>query len=464
MTQHILVVGAGIGGMATALVLSRSGFAVTVLEQARAFGEVGAGVQLSPNTFGVLAGWGLTDALRRTANFPQHLQVRQAATHRLIGQLELGGANGTGGRARTRYGFDYATIHRADLHHLLLQAVRQEPHVTLHVNAKLESISEAGEQVQVTTERGDVFTADAMIGADGLWSRVRQHLFANTALDTPPRVTGHLAWRGLLPMDQAPAELRLGHINVWLSPHMHVVAYPVRQSQCLNVVVTHDLLLADAVSASTSSPSGRAFEQQSWSQDCAGQNPLHYIASLLNHSRSSHRDRGKGAQTGSGVLLQLVQTITERSAWTRWSLFDRAPLRCAQEMAPRAHPRMALLGDAAHPMLPYLAQGAAMAIEDAQGLGLAIERARQAGSSNSPEKAWAQSSVNLPAVLQDYAQTRWQRNARVQAGAQRNGIIFHAAAPLSWARDASIRLLGHRVLDTPWLYRGQFQPGAANSA
>lgn len=418
MKPHILVIGAGIGGLGAALALARTGVKVTVLEQAAAFGEVGAGVQISPNAFGVLAGWGLGEALHQVASFPRAVQVRDAWTNRLLGQLALGGV---GGAACARYGFDYATIHRADLHHMLLDAVRQQARVTLRLNAKMVAMSESDQAVHVTTEQGDTFAADALIGCDGLWSRVRQHVLSGTVLDTP-LATGHVAWRALLPIGRVPPELPSEVVTAWLAPHLHIIAYPVRHSQFLNLVV----VTQGANPADTPNP-------QSWSRDATGLSPL-----------STMKNSSQPAYSLPLVLSNLLQNVTETGGggWTRWTLFDRDPMRSSLEMAHPDHPRMALLGDAAHPMRPYLAQGAAMALEDAQALALAI-----------------QSSANdLPAALQQYAQSRWQRNAHVQARSRRSGQIFHLTGPLRWARNAAMAVLGPRLMDLPWLYRGPSEP------
>ena len=411
---HILIVGAGIGGLAAALALSRIGVRVTVLERADAFGEVGAGVQLGSNAFGVLTGWGLRDALLEVADFPEILQTRDAATNRLLGQLTLGDT------ARRKYGFDYATIHRADLHQVLLDAVRQQPLVRLHLNAEIKAISESGQAVQVTTAQGDSHNADAMIGCDGLWSQVRKHVLG----DPMPLATGHMAWRALLPMHVVPPELQTERVTAWLAPRMHAIAYPVKHGQFLNLVVVTE----DDPYSTTPTP-------QSWSRDVTGLSPL----------KNMNFDTKIGTQPAyllPGVLSNLLQKVTEPEGggWTRWTLFDRAPMTSPVEMAHPAHPRIALLGDAAHPMRPYLAQGAAMALEDAQALALAFST------------GFAQNSSHLPAVLQQYAQNRWQRAARVQAHSRRNGRIFHMDGPLRWGRDVALALLGPRLMDLPWLY------------
>jgi salicylate hydroxylase len=400
MSTHILIAGAGIGGLGAALALAKIGansnLKITVLEQADAFGEIGAGVQISPNAYKVLSGWGLGDALVQTANFPQALQVRSATSDRLLGQLELGG------RAQTRYGFPYATLHRADLHVLLLNALREEVNVELYLNAKISQITEVNQQgilqinpqVVVTTELGDTFTADALLGADGLWSSVRQHMLDHS----PPNATGHTAWRALLPMAEVPPELQQDTITAWLDADRHIIAYPVQQGKSLNLVY----------SCENTAKNERKSLQTTYS-----------LNSLL-----------------SKTLQQVFHLAAQKKAWTRWDLFDRPPLRSSAQMANSAHPRIALLGDAAHPMLPYLAQGAAMALEDAQALALSIR----------------QKPDDLASALQLYAKNRWQRNAKVQARARRNGTIFHAKPPVSWARNAAMGLLGQKLLDMPWLY------------
>ena len=408
-TRQALVAGGGIGGLAAALAVSRAGWEVQLYERAPAFTEVGAGVQLGPNVVRLLHGWGLKDALARVAAFPDRLQARDAESGRELGVLPLGE------RALQKYGAPYITLHRADLHALLLEAVQAAPSVCLNLNTAIASYSDNGRKVTIQTQSPAPVPAgtgpvpvpvleaggDALIGADGLWSRVRQQLLN----DAPPRVTGHLAYRAMLAQTQLPPPLRSQQVTVWLGPRLHVVQYPVRGGEWLNVVVFVEGQIAG--------------DLQRWD---------HSANAALLQAATRHT---------APPLRELLQAVTDQAqGWRLWALADRPPLRGAHQ---QAQGRVALLGDAAHPMRPYLAQGAGMAIEDAAELGRVLAQA--------PDPA-----VDLPALLQRYAQNRWQRNARVQARSQRNGQIFHAQGPLCWARDASMKLLGDKVMDLPWLY------------
>ena len=396
-----LVVGGGIGGLAAALACARAGTRVELFERAPEFSEVGAGIQLGPNVVSVLHGWGLQDALEGVASFPARLQVRSANTGKELGLLRLGA------EMHARYGFPYATIHRADLHALLLAAVQAQSGAQLHVGSAVDRFLQHDGGVDLHLADGRVAHGDLLVGADGLWSQVRQQLLH----DGMPHATGHLAYRALVPQSSLPERLRSQQVTAWLGPRLHVVQYPVRRGEWLNVVaIVHGQVASDA---------------ENWNHSA---NALELVR-LLGATCSPLQD--------------LVQAIAH---WRLWALSIRAPMRGAHE---QAQGRVALLGDAAHPMLPYLAQGAGMAIEDAGELGQLLDD-RASG------QARAFSREDLPAMLARYGARRWQRNARVQARAIRNGTIFHAIGPLCWGRDAAMKLLGERLLDLPWLYRGPF--------
>ena len=390
MSRQALISGGGIGGLAMALSASRANWRVDLFERAPAFSDVGAGIQLGPNVVKVLYQWGLGDALHRVAAFPELLQIRDAIKGKVLGTLRLGAV------MAARYGAPYVTVHRADLHRVLLEAV-QHTSARLHLARLLDGFHQTPEAVTVNSAEGQAIQGDVLIGADGLWSTIRQQLLG----DGLPRRTGHLAYRALVPQTSLPENLRSQNVTAWLGPRMHIVHYPVRGGAWLNVVaIVHGNVIIDI---------------DSW-------------------DHSANASELATALAGSHAALQdLVGAISQ---WRLWPLCDRPPMQGAYQ---HALGRVALLGDAAHPMRPYLAQGAGMAIEDAAELGhllgLATDRA-----------------VDAPVLLQRYAQKRWRRNARVQARARRNGQIFHAEVMLRWGRDLSMKLLGEKLLDMPWLY------------
>lgn len=405
MTEHVLVSGGGIGGLAAALALARSGQRVHLLEQAPAFGEVGAGLQLGPNAVRVLDSWGLSEGLRATAAFPEALQVRDAHSARTLGRLRLGAL------ARARYGQPYATLHRADLHGLLLAAVQRERGVHLHLGVRVASYDASDEGVRLRCENDETFEGVALIGSDGLWSRVRSQMLGAH----PVRASGHLAYRGMVRAADLPPALRSPVVTAWLGPRLHAVHYPVRLGAWFNVVVVVQGVIGQGHGGAVGS------DPQSWTHEA--------------HAEDLRRTLGPASRD----LLAMVDAV---QAWKLWPLSDRPPMAGPHE---HAQGRVALLGDAAHPLRPYLAQGAAMAIEDAWTLG----RLTQAGHGQ---------VLDWPDVLDRFARTRWARNARVQARSARNGTVFHATGALKWARDAAMATLGESLLDNPWLYSGPPEP------
>jgi len=401
--KQVVVAGGGIGGLAAALACARQGVPVQLLERATQLSEVGAGIQIGPNVTRILQAWGLGDALVQVAAFPKRLQARDARTGQVLGSLRLGE------RAQALYGAPYATIHRADLQAMLHTAV-QAVGVDVRLGQTVQGWRETAEGLAVTTaeglavgaadQRGDTaatespLMADALIGADGVWSAVRQQLLG----DGPARFTGHLAYRALVAQADLPAHLRTDEVMVWMGPRLHVVHYPVRGGQWLNLIaIVHGDKPAQA---------------DAW--DSAG-----HAQALMQAMGAVGRD--------------LHERLASVPAWRQWALHDREPVSSARQMA---QGRVALLGDAAHPMRPYLAQGAGMAIEDAQVLAQCL----------------AQGAGSVSARLQAYAEQRWARNARVQARAIRNGRIFHATGPVALSRNLSMRLMGERLMDVPWLY------------
>ena len=384
-TTGILVAGGGIGGLAAALALSLRGTDVQLIEQATAFTEVGAGIQIGPNVTRILRDWGLEAGLRRVASFPHELVARDARSGRELGNLPLGA------RAVRLYGAPYACIHRADLHQLLLEAVQAQG-VSLRLNQRLVEVLALGDEVTVRTEQGLALQPTLLVGADGLWSRSRQAL----GLREPPLFTGHLAYRGLIPLQEPTAQPQ---VTVWMGPRLHIVHYPVQAGRALNVVaIVHGEL--------PSNP-------QDWDHAAHAAQLFQALGPI------------------SRPLRQILEAVPD---WRLWALNDRPPLTSAAQMGQGV---VALLGDAAHPMRPYLAQGAGMAIEDAQMLA----------------QCWGERGTVVERV-QRYALRRWPRNAQVQARAVRNGRIFHAHGPVSWGRNLAMGVLGAKVMDVPWLYQG----------
>ena len=391
----MIIVGGGIGGLAAALACGQAGARPQVLERAATFSEVGAGIQMGPNVTRTLHAWGLAEDLKAIGFAPRKLEAKDTQTGQVIGSLPLGQ------RSLDTYGAPYVTVHRADLHRVLLQKLMRSGHAQLHLDSEVEAVQQAADGIQISgaslpASLTEFSQFSAMVGADGLWSATRQFVVPPTT----PRVTGLLAYRALLPMQFLPEKLRLQDVNVWLGPRLHAVLYPVQCGECLNLVVV-----------------------------VQGQPP----ANLDDWDHAGHKeelDRAMGP-----IHADLRDMLAAVPAWRLWPLCDRPPLQGPHEMAKG---RIALLGDAAHPMRPFLAQGAGMAIEDAAELA----------------RSWARADLPVEDRLQMYAQARWARNAQVQQRSIRNGQIFHLQGPLRWGRNVAMKLMGESLMDVPWLYAG----------
>jgi salicylate hydroxylase len=420
MKKQVVVAGGGIGGLAAALGASRAGWDVRLFERAAAFSEVGAGVQLGPNVVRRLQAWGLQRPLQDVAAFPSRLQVRNAVSGRELAVLPLGAT------AVERYGAAYATIHRADLHGLLLAAVGKYTDTQCHLDHAIDDFTDAQGVVTLRTSRGKEIEADALVGADGLWSRTRTGLLGGV----PPRVTGHLAYRALIRQDALPDALRTSQVTAWLGPRLHAVQYPVRRGELLNLVVIVQGPAPADLENWDHAANAAGLEQALRGTCPALQELVRSVGSQTGSVRTGDAPAGGAPTPGPAGAA-----AAWGAGWRLWPLCDRPPVQSADEMA---RGLVALLGDAAHPMRPYLAQGAGMAIEDAAEL----------------QRALSMHDLDVPLRLRRYALNRWERNARVQARSIRNGRIFHATGPVRWGRDLSLRLLGERLLDVPWLYRG----------
>ncbi|MEY4316353.1 MAG: hypothetical protein RI902_161 [Pseudomonadota bacterium] len=411
MTDSVLIAGGGIAGLAAAVGLARAGWQPTVCERASAFSEVGAGVQLGPNVTRILRAWGAEAAIGQVGFQPERLLARDLQTGAALASLSLKDA-------RHRYGSPYVTVHRADLHGLLLQ-LAQSQNVVLHNDQQVQELHQQHNAVTAQYSNGSINTLhDMAVVADGVWSQLRQQLLG----DGETTFTGHVAYRALIKQVDLPAALRTQDVSVWMGPHAHVVHYPVRGGEWLNVVC-----LVEA------GPS-----EVAWSTQQNNQTPEAWQSLQSWNTQQTFAQTQQSLQHAlRGAHSRLQQLIEHGVDWRLWPLCGRPPMRGAHE---HAIGRVALIGDAAHPMLPYLAQGAGMAIEDAA----VLERFLQHNATS-----------DVPACLQQFANQRWQRNARVQARAIQNGKIFHATGALRWARDTGLRLMGSTLMDVPWLYGTQ---------
>jgi salicylate hydroxylase len=388
-SRIVIVAGAGIGGLTVSLALARSGFRVLVLEQAERLEETGAGIQLSPNATRTLIELGLGDRLRPHVVTPSALRVLGARSGREIVRIPLG-------EAAQRYGAPYWMIHRGDLQAVLAAAVAQELNVSVKLGMRMEDFATHPHGVTVSAhgpgglwnERGN-----ALIAADGLWSDSRSRM----GFKEPPRFAGRAAWRALIPAQEVAPEFRDPLIHLWLGRDAHLVHYPVKGGKVINVVV----IAADS------------WNGTGWSEPASR-------VDLLRHVAATHW------APKAHALIRAPET------WLKWALYDRRPLLGFSQGA------AALLGDAAHPMLPFLAQGAAMAIEDAAVAARCLARM--------PDDA--------AAALRSYSAIRRARTRKVQRLAARNGERYHLRGVSAMLRNAAMRVMGgERLLHHyDWLY------------
>jgi 2-polyprenyl-6-methoxyphenol hydroxylase-like FAD-dependent oxidoreductase len=341
----ILVAGAGIGGLATALGLARNGFDVVVLERSAVLGEIGAGIQLGPNAFHAFDWLGIGDAARAMAVYIDQLRLMDAMTAEEICSIDLGEP------FRNRFGNPYAVVHRGDMHGVFQRACLENTRIVIRTGCTVEGYDQDGSSVTARLAGGETITGSLLVGADGLWSKVRQKVVGDGA----PRVTGHSTYRSVIPTEQMPEDLRWNAATCWAGPKCHIVHYPLSDWKVFNLVVTfHN----DAPAPVT----GLAVTEE---EVMAGFHHVHPQArAIIRHGKD----------------------------WKLWVLCDREPVENWIDG------RVTLLGDAAHPTLQYMAQGACMAMED--GVCLSHELAA--------------SPADYPAALERYRRQRVLRTARIQ--------------------------------------------------
>lgn len=381
--QPILIAGGGIGGLALAIALARVGRHCLVLEQRPDFAAAGAGIQLGPNGVHVLQRLGVAEALRPLAGEPNALRVRQGRSGRVIASLPLGPW------IAARHGAPYWVAHRADLHGTLLAAASAEPRIELRTDFAIAAIGQSGEGVDAGSSDGSRVRGAALVGADGLWSRVRREVCPSFE----PEFVGATATRAVIPASDAGL-LAGATVGLWLTPRVHVVHYPVRGGAETAVVVI----------------ASENWQEREWDAEADANTLLQQIG---------------------GFHASLTDVLSRVVRWRKWALYRLPPL--PQWSAGR----MVLVGDAAHPMLPYLAQGGVLALEDALVLARCLSGEHDAAL-----------------AFRRFEGLRRRRAARVQAVSQRQGRIYHLRAPAAWARDLILRLAPGAALmgGYDWLY------------
>jgi 2-polyprenyl-6-methoxyphenol hydroxylase-like FAD-dependent oxidoreductase len=353
---RILIVGGGIGGLAAALALSRLGVPSLLLEQSASIGEIGAGIQLGPNAFAAMDALGVGENARARAVFTERLVMMDAVDGTEVASFPVGT------EFRRRFGNPYAVIHRADIHEAILEAVGQSELIEFATSVRVVSVSIGSDEVRAIDTAGREHRAAAVIGCDGVKSVVREHLIGDVA-----RVSGHVVYRAVVPQEDMPADLCWNAPAVWGGPNCHLVHYPLRGGAQYNIVVTF-----------------HSRDAESWGvREGSKEEVLSYF---------------------SGILERPRRLLDAPKSWKRWSTVDRDPVERWGE-GPAT-----LLGDAAHPMLQYMAQGACMALEDAVALGAALELC----------------DLNVEAAFRHYERARIPRTARVVLSSREMGRIYHA--------------------------------------
>lgn len=381
----IVIAGGGIGGLASALALARKGLASVVLERRRDFGDDGAGIQIGPNGARILASLGVAPLLEPHAASPDAIRIRDAATARDLATFPLGRW------IAARHGAPYWTAHRRDLHTALHTAAARESLVEIRTGVEVVDMRDGPETATSITTDGAAIAGDAVIAADGAWSALRTRVFSGAT----PTYTGKCAVRTVLPATEVPDALRTNDVHLWLGANVHVVHYPVSAGAAVALVAIFD--------------DGRAAGD--WNAPC---------------------DRAWVEARTRNFAAPLKDLLNRPDDWRRWSLLT---LETPPEMASG---RTALLGDAAHPILPFFAQGGAMALEDAVVLAEAL----------------ATHPSDTPRGLSEYANARQPRVARVAAASKKNGRIYHMSGLMAAARNLALSTVppARFMRSYDWLY------------
>ncbi len=394
VSRTIFVAGAGIGGLTASLALAKKRFRVVVLEKAEKLEETGAGLQLSPNASRILVELGLAPRLAGRAVVPESINVMSARAGGEISRLPLGEA------ATFRAGAPYWVVHRADLQAALQAEVNDNPDIELRLGCQFEDVTKHARGLTVVQRSGlsrQQDLATALIGADGIWSSVRHHLFP----EVQPQFSGLIAWRGTLAATALPREYTSPRVQLWMGPNAHLVAYPISGGRQINIV---------AIVPGT-------WNRPGWS-----------APGEINEIK-----RAFASSRWPATARMLVGAVDD---WRRWALFT------VPDNGDWSEGAIALLGDAAHAMLPFAAQGAGMAIEDAAVLAKALSASA------------GENTADIPAALQRYGRLRRARVLRVQRMARRSGRIYHLTGALALARDLTIKAMGadRMLARQDWIY------------
>lgn len=353
----VIVAGGGIGGLAAALALVRRGLQVVVLEQSPEIGEIGAGIQLGPNAFHAFDALGIGEKARARAVYTEYMVMHDAIDEYQVGKIPTGEA------FRQRFGNPYAVIHRVDVHKSLLEGAQETGQVAFHTSTRVERLEQDEHCVTVHCTNGQQYRGQALIGADGVKSVVRQQFVGD-----PARVTGHVVYRAVVDKKDFPVDLQWNAASIWVGPNCHLVHYPLRGGEQYNVVVTF-----------------HSRQKEEWG--------------VTEGSKEEVQSYFHGISPRARQLIDLPRS------WKRWATADREPI------GQWSFGRVTLLGDAAHPTTQYMAQGACMAMEDGVTLGEALRVHHN----------------NWPLALDLYQRSRVARTARIVLSSREMGRIYHAS-------------------------------------
>ncbi len=383
--MHVLISGGGIGGLTAALAFQKLGHQVTVFEQSSTLHEVGAGLQLSPNGMRVFEALGVSSRVEKDAFRPRSQELRFGKGGGRILSIPLRDSS------RARWGGEYLHVHRADLVEALGNALKDRQPDAVHLGQRVVAYTQASDTVDALLENGTTVRGDLLIGADGIHSTLREQMIG----PDKPHYTGHVAWRAVVPVSELGKDAPPESACVWVGAKRHAVTYRLRRGSVANLVAVVE---------------SREPLSESW-------------------TATGSRDEALAEFKGWTLVVRSI--LEKAQSLNRWALYDRKPLDKWSEG------RVVLLGDACHPMLPFLAQGAVMAIEDAYVLARLVSR-----------------SGDMAKALQTYEAVRKPRTSRVQAGARRNAVLFHRGDPVSqMATYGPIWLAGHFL---PSFAHGQY--------